>query len=219
MSKRRIFILLFFLTAFLLTNSTVFAATLSLSPSSGSYNVGKLFNVNIMLNTNGANTDGVDIYYLNYPKNLLQVQGTQITAGSLYPITVVNSVDSVNGRINFSQVVSGGTHYSNTSAQTLATVNFKVLATGTASLFFNYSSSSTTDCNVAGNGIDLLTSATGASFSTYKAADLNKDGYVNSVDFGILMTYWGTTSSTADINGDGAVNSVDLGIMMTQWGT
>jgi hypothetical protein len=54
---------------------------------------------------------------------------------------------------------------------------------------------------------------------TSKTSDLNNDGIVNSVDFGILMSYWNYTSRpTADINQDGIVNSVDFGIMMSQWG-
>ena len=58
-----------------------------------------------------------------------------------------------------------------------------------------------------------------ANARTYKTADLNNDGYVNSVDFGIMMSYWGSTSRPpADINQDGIVNSVDFGIMMSQWG-
>jgi hypothetical protein len=58
-----------------------------------------------------------------------------------------------------------------------------------------------------------------ANAKTYKTSDLNNDSYVNSVDFGILMSYWGNSSRpTADMNQDGAVNSVDFGVMMSQWG-
>lgn len=57
------------------------------------------------------------------------------------------------------------------------------------------------------------------SAKTYKTSDLNNDNLVNSVDFGILMSYWNSASRpAADINQDGAVNSVDFGIMMSQWG-
>lgn len=55
---------------------------------------------------------------------------------------------------------------------------------------------------------------------TYKSADLNNDNIVNSVDFGMLMSYWNyTTRPVADINQDGYVNSVDFGMMMSQWGS
>ncbi|OGZ35097.1 MAG: hypothetical protein A2174_00425 [Candidatus Portnoybacteria bacterium RBG_13_41_18] len=54
------------------------------------------------------------------------------------------------------------------------------------------------------------------------SADLNvpPDGHVNSVDFGILLSYWGATNKPrADLNvpQDGIVNSVDFGILMSQW--
>ncbi|MEW6107868.1 MAG: choice-of-anchor D domain-containing protein [Nitrospirota bacterium] len=49
-------------------------------------------------------------------------------------------------------------------------------------------------------------------------ADLNHDGFVNAIDFAILLHYWGSTSKpVADINQDGIVNSVDFGIMMSNW--
>ncbi len=49
-------------------------------------------------------------------------------------------------------------------------------------------------------------------------ADLNQDGTVDSLDFGMLLSYWNSISKPkADINQDGIVNSVDLGIMMSQW--
>jgi len=54
-------------------------------------------------------------------------------------------------------------------------------------------------------------------------ADLNCDGEVDSIDSGILMSYWGTDGSGAtscrspDINQDGIVDSLDLSILMSQW--
>ncbi|MDD2654997.1 MAG: dockerin type I domain-containing protein, partial [Candidatus Omnitrophica bacterium] len=58
------------------------------------------------------------------------------------------------------------------------------------------------------------------SFKTYNTADLSRDYLINSVDFGVLMSYWNSTSKpAADSNQDGIVNSVDFGIMMSQWGS
>ncbi|MFH0853702.1 MAG: dockerin type I repeat-containing protein [bacterium] len=50
--------------------------------------------------------------------------------------------------------------------------------------------------------------------------DLNCDGYVNLVDFSILMFYWQTTNPAnprADINQDGIVDIIDFSIMMFYW--
>lgn len=68
------------------------------------------------------------------------------------------------------------------------------------------------------------TSANESAFSSQvsklisNSADFNSDGRVNSVDFGIMMSNWGSTARPAsDINKDGIVNSVDFGILMSQW--
>ena len=91
------------------------AATLSLSPSSQSVNVGDTFSVIVNLDTQGTSIDGIDLRYLSYNPAILQLQdgnisasGIQITPGSLMPMTLVNSADTNLGRITFSQATSGG---------------------------------------------------------------------------------------------------------------
>lgn len=49
-------------------------------------------------------------------------------------------------------------------------------------------------------------------------ADVNGDGFVNSVDLAQLLGQWGPGAGAADINGDGFVNSVDLAQLLGQWG-
>jgi hypothetical protein len=120
------------------------AATLSLSPSSQSVNVGDTFSVVVNLDTQGVSIDGVDLRYLNYNPAILQLQdgntfasGVQITPGSLMPMTLVNSVDTNLGRVTFSQATSGGSNKYKGSG-VLATLTFKALAAGTANVSFNY---------------------------------------------------------------------------------
>lgn len=50
-------------------------------------------------------------------------------------------------------------------------------------------------------------------------ADLNQDGVVNTLDLGILLSFWGPVGvfPAADINGDGTINSLDLGILLSSW--
>ncbi len=158
--------------------SSAQAATLSLSPSSGSNSVGNIFTVTILLNTQSQAVDGVDIRYLNYSPTLLEVQdentsqaGVQISAGTLFGNTVANSVDTTNGRISFSQVAAGGATYSNAANATLATMRFKVLTTGTAPVTFSFTSGSTADTNVAAGGSDVLTSVTNGSYTLTVAPD------------------------------------------------
>jgi len=49
-------------------------------------------------------------------------------------------------------------------------------------------------------------------------ADINLDGIVNMLDYGILVANWGVpTNLKADINGSGTVDYSDLAIMTAQW--
>ena len=105
------------------------SATLSLSSASGSYSTGDIFSVNILLNTGGIASQGVDVAYLNYNPALLEVQdddgavsGVQITAGALMPSTLTNIADNTSGKITFSQVTDSGASY--TSHWTLANLFF-----------------------------------------------------------------------------------------------
>ena len=145
------------------------AATLSLAPASGGYNVGDIISVNIMLDTQSDFARGADIRYLNYNPLLLEAQdenvgaaGTQIAPGTLMPNVMANSVDTAAGRVLFSQAFSGNDTFIGMGV--LATVRFKVLASGTANLNFDFELGNTADTNVAGDGADLLTSIGNASY-------------------------------------------------------
>jgi hypothetical protein len=155
---------------------TASAATLGISPSSGSFTAGQNFTVNINLDSTGQTVDGVDLFYLKYNPAILEVQdasatasGVQIQAGSLLPQTLTNTVDTANGRIAFSQVTTGGTTY--TGSGILATITFKAKANGTASVAFDFTSGSTQDTNVAGGGVDRLTTVTNGSFVVTGGSD------------------------------------------------
>jgi hypothetical protein len=146
------------------------ASTLTLTPSSGSYASGASFNVDIDINTSGAQVDGVDVYSLHFNPALLQVNdansgttGIQITAGSLLPQTLTNTVNNSTGVIQFSQVTTGGTHYSGSGV--LASISFKAIANGTSAVTFDFTQGSTADTNVAGAGVDTLSSVGNASFT------------------------------------------------------
>jgi hypothetical protein len=48
-------------------------------------------------------------------------------------------------------------------------------------------------------------------------ADIDRDGYVNGSDLGIMLSAWGSTGSTADIDGSGRVDGADLGVLLASW--
>src|SRR3989344_3205966 len=160
---------IFMSLCFLLIPINTFAATLTLTPSTGSYSVGDLFSVQIGLNTNGAIINGVDINNINFNPVVLQVvdsnpslSGIQITSSTLMPLTSMNIVNNTTGDITFSQQSNLGQTFNNNSTQTLATINFRAITLGNANLSFDFVSGATTDTNVigvsSGNITDLLTS-------------------------------------------------------------
>lgn len=52
-----------------------------------------------------------------------------------------------------------------------------------------------------------------------KVGDINGDGFVNVVDFSILLSKWNTPDTSADLNKDGIVNVVDFSILLSNWGS
>lgn len=55
--------------------------------------------------------------------------------------------------------------------------------------------------------------------------DLNLDGEVDGIDFGLLLVAWGSCGDCeeapcpADLNGDCVVNGIDIGLLLVDWGT
>lgn len=63
--------------------------------------------------------------------------------------------------------------------------------------------------------------ATVSSVSYPCVGDIDRNGFVDSVDLAIVLTTWGTSGSQypgADIDGDGVVDGSDLGAVLAAWG-
>jgi hypothetical protein len=155
--------------------ATASAATLAVSPSSQTLNVGDTLTVQILLDTQGQPIDGLDVNALNYNPYFLQIEdadastdGTQIQPGNLMANTLANSVDTVNGKILFSQVTTPGSTY--TGSGVLATVTFKALVAGTAKLTFDFVPGSTTNSDVASAGNNILTAVTNGQYTINNVA-------------------------------------------------
>jgi len=212
---RKIFILVSIMISMLFLAKTATAATLSLLPSSGSYSVGQIFTVNILLNTQNQAVDGIDIIYLNYNPSQLEVQdddgsltGVQITPGSLLLNTVVN--DATGGRISFIQAAAGGSSFTNNTNQTLASVRFKTLTNFTgSSVSFSFTPGSTIDTNVNSAGSDILTSVTNGS---YNSGDITAPATIANLSASNITTNSTTLSWTApgDDGSSGTATSYDI---------
>jgi hypothetical protein len=48
--------------------------------------------------------------------------------------------------------------------------------------------------------------------------DLDRDGFVNGQDLGILLIEWGPGEHAADLDGNGVIDGADLGVMLLLWG-
>ena len=47
--------------------------------------------------------------------------------------------------------------------------------------------------------------------------DINNDNVINTPDYSLLRSYWGTASPVGDINGDGTDGQADYDIMKLNW--
>lgn len=160
-----------YLLFFQLTTA-VFAqqATLSLSPTSGTFNKGCAFSLDILLDTGGAQTDGTDAI-LTY--DVSRLTATSITPGTIYPDYPGNSIREDLGKVTISGLASVTSAFSGKG--TLAKVNFAVketAPTGLTQVKFDFDANNktnTTDSNVVQRGTstvaDILGSVTNGSYT------------------------------------------------------
>lgn len=155
----------------LILPSSVLAATLSLSPASGTLNKGCPVTLDINLDTTGSETDGTDA--------ILIYDNTRFTAASIdtelpqkiYSDYPGSNIDDVAGKITVSGLASVATAFNGKG--TLAKVNFTVketAPTGATQVKFDFNANDpgkTIDSNVVQRGTvaDILTSVTNGNYT------------------------------------------------------
>lgn len=152
------------------TPATALAATLSLSPSSGTPNKGCSFPVDIVLDTGGASTDGTDAILI-YDPTRFTANSSSITTGSIYTDYPGNNVDDSAGKVTISGLASISSAFSGKG--TLATINFTVkdtAPTGVTQIKFDFDpndKTKTTDSNVVEHGTtnEILSSVTNGNYT------------------------------------------------------
>ena len=166
MIKKIILLALFLSILLAKPASAAAAASLSFSPASGDVTLNNEFNVNVMLNTGGGDSDGTDAI-IRYDGNKLQV--ISATLGSLYAQKVIegSAATGTAGKITLSAVTVSGQIYNGSG--TFATIRFKPIATGTANVYFDFTSGSKNDSNVAYQGNDILGSVSNATYNIGQA--------------------------------------------------
>lgn len=164
------FLLLLFPVTYSLSPVYAAGATLSLSPAAGTFNQGCNFSVDILLDTGGAQTDGVDAILIYDPTRFT---ATVVRNGTIYPDYPGNVIDTQGGKVIVSGMASASSRYSGSG--TLATVDFTVMSNAPAGVakinldFDPNDKTKTTDSNVAElNGsttTDILNQVNNASYT------------------------------------------------------
>lgn len=143
-------------------------ATLSISPSTGTYNRNCSFALDVNINTAGGQTDGTDAIVIYDPSRF---SATSITNGTVYPEYPGNNIDEVNGKITISGLASVSSAFSGQGK--LATINFTVkdkATTGATQVTIDFDAQNktkTTDSNVVQRGTiaDILNSVVNGNFT------------------------------------------------------
>ena len=119
------------LLAFCLLAPSVYAdhgATLSLTPSTGTFVVGSTFDVSLMLDTNGVDMNAVAAF-LKFPSDKLQVISSSAGKSVVTLWSVPPRFNNQNGTIELQGVVTGGLNATNAL---ITTITFRVRGTGSA---------------------------------------------------------------------------------------
>lgn len=155
-STKLFFVLVFSCLYFLLSYTFAWAATLSLSPSTGVYTAGQSFTASVIVNTQGAGINAADGAIKFNPAELSVVA---ISKGAIFNLwTAEPSFSNSAGTISF----SGGnpTGYSGSNG-TILSITFRAKNAGTSKVNFTSGSVLAAD----GRGTNVLTSMGGGTYT------------------------------------------------------
>ncbi len=161
-------IMMLFLVFALSMPAQAWAATLSLSPSSGTFNRSCAFNLDINLDTGGVQTDGTDAILL-YDNS--RFTATSIVPGTIYADYPGNNIDDTQGKVTVSGLASLSSPFGGQGK--LATVNFSVkdnAPAGATQVKFDFDPNNmtkTTDSNVVQRSTvqDVLSSVVNGNYT------------------------------------------------------
>ncbi len=188
-------------------------ATLSISPTSSVLTVGNTLSVTINVNSGTDNVSTVQAD-LVYPSALLQYKSIDATGSQFNDVVPAPAFGT--GTISITRattsLVSG--------TQQFVTVNFTVLAAGTATVGF----ANTSAVYRQSDAINIYTTGTSGVYTLQLppvTGDVNGDRHVNAADIAVILSHWnqtGVTKAQGDLSGDGKVTAVDIAILLTNWG-
>jgi len=132
MNRRIFFRILFLFFCFFSLPFVSRAATLSLSPSTGTFSIGSTFDVSILLNTEGQSINALSAS-ISFPPDMLQVVSPS-TGKSVIGVWTANpKLDNRLGKIEIEGGIPGGVNASNAL---VSTITFRVKSVGDAVVRF-----------------------------------------------------------------------------------
>lgn len=193
------------------------AAVLLALPSMGSFNIGDIVNVSLLVNTTNQSINAV-AGTVTFPQDKLEMASTSKTNSIISLWVEEPSLNTASGTITFSGIVpSPG--FTGQSGQ-IINVSFKVKGSGAATIDVK-------DAQVLANdglGTNILTEVVPSNLTlvspiSQKVVDINGDGKVDLSDVSVLISHWGVAKgSRFDLSGDGIVDIKDLSILISKWG-
>ncbi len=127
----KVFFLIFF-ASFFTAGAAAHAATLSLTPSTGTFAVGSTFDASIFLDTNGKSVNAISVS-LAFPSDMLQVVSPSLGQSVIGVWTAAPKFDNVHGRLDLQGGIPGGITASNAL---VSTITFRVKSVGSAIVKF-----------------------------------------------------------------------------------
>lgn len=149
------------LTGFFLSAHVAVAATLQLSPSTGSYSSGQTFTATVRVQPGGQSINAVEAT-LSFDKEKLSVVSVSKDGSAFSLWTVEPTFSNANGTITF----GGGSPTPFTVASNLVNVTFRTVAEGAGAVNFSNASVLAAD----GRGTDVYETSAGATFTIAAAA-------------------------------------------------
>lgn len=149
----------------------------------------------------------------------IRVASQNVTPGA----TITVSGQSIPGAAIEVQVDTSGPKYNTTAATTgLWTLQLNTAGLSVAEHTLRArSTTGTPPLTTQSNYSSTLQLFLGVEGQAGRPSDLNRDGFVNLIDFSILIFWWGTNGGSsdppADINGNGRVSLEDFSILLFNW--
>ncbi|MDP2933636.1 MAG: cohesin domain-containing protein [bacterium] len=130
--------------------------SLTLSPESGAFEIGKPFTLKIFLDTADIKTSGTDARVIFNSKIL---EAKEITTGTIYKVYPAKLINNQKGEAVVSGIAPPGTDFSGKGV--FAEITFTPKVKGSTKVYFDFANGSTIDSNVAGINRGDILEATG----------------------------------------------------------